>query len=289
MTDCIELKTGMLYYAASAESASEHPLAQAIVEFGKARSINIQNPGHFKAVTGHGIEAKVDGKHILVGTRKLMKERSIATSAHEEKMVKLESEGKTAMLVAIDGELSGIIAVADTIKESSKKAIQTLKEMGINIFMATGDNKRTAETVAKEAGIGRVYAEVLPEEKAKIVEDLQKQGYRVAMVGDGMNDAPALAVADIGMAIGTGTDVAIETADVTLVGGDLTHIPKAISLSQKTMKNIRQNLFWALFYNSIGIPVAALGLLEPWIAGAAMALSSVSVVTNALRLKRIKL
>jgi Cu+-exporting ATPase len=204
-------------------------------------------------------------------------------------MVKLESEGKTAMLVAIDGELSGIIAVADTIKESSKKAIQTLKEMGINIFMATGDNKRTAETVAKEAGIGQVYAEVLPEEKAKIVEDLQKQGYRVAMVGDGMNDAPALAVADIGMAIGTGTDVAIETADVTLVGGDLTHIPKAISLSQKTMKNIRQNLFWALFYNSIGIPVAALGLLEPWIAGAAMALSSVSVVTNALRLKRIKL
>lgn len=164
-----------------------------------------------------------------------------------------------------------------------------MKEMGINIFMATGDNKRTAETVAKEAGIGRVYAEVLPEEKAKIVEDLQKQGYRVAMVGDGMNDAPALAVADIGMAIGTGTDVAIETADVTLVGGDLTHIPKAISLSQKTMKNIRQNLFWALFYNSIGIPVAALGLLEPWIAGAAMALSSVSVVTNALRLKRIKL
>ncbi|WP_339212595.1 heavy metal translocating P-type ATPase [Aeribacillus sp. FSL K6-3256] len=289
VTDCIELKTGMLYYAASAESASEHPLAQAIVEFGKARSINIQKPEHFKAVTGHGIEAKVDGKHILVGTRKLMKERSIATSAHEEKMVKLESEGKTAMLVAIDGELSGIIAVADTIKESSKKAIQTLKEMGINIFMATGDNKRTAETVAKEAGIGQVYAEVLPEEKAKIVEDLQKQGYRVAMVGDGMNDAPALAVADIGMAIGTGTDVAIETADVTLVGGDLTHIPKAISLSQKTMKNIRQNLFWALFYNSIGIPVAALGLLEPWIAGAAMALSSVSVVTNALRLKRIKL
>ena len=193
------------------------------------------------------------------------------------------------MLVAIDGKLAGIIAVADTVKESSKAAIQTLKEIGIEVYMVTGDNKRTADAIAKLVDLDHVYAEVLPEDKAKIVEDLQKQGKRVAMVGDGINDAPALAKADIGMAIGTGADVAIETADVTLVGGDLSHIPKAIELSRKTMKNIRQNLFWALFYNAIGIPVAAAGLLEPWVAGAAMAFSSVSVVTNALRLKRVKI
>lgn len=218
-----------------------------------------------------------------------MKERSVAISVHEDKMVELEKQGKTVMLVAIDGQLAGIIAVADTVKESSKEAIQTLKQMGIDVYMATGDNQRTAEAIANEVGIEHVYAEVLPEDKANIVEELQKQGKRVAMVGDGINDAPALAKADIGMAIGTGADVAIETADVTLVGGDLRHIPKAIELSRKTMKNIRQNLFWALFYNTIGIPVAAFGLLEPWIAGAAMAFSSVSVVTNALRLKRVKL
>lgn len=204
-------------------------------------------------------------------------------------MVELEKQGKTAMLVAIDGQLAGIIAVADTVKESSKEAIQTLKQMDIEVYMVTGDNKRTAEAIAKQVNLDRVYAEVLPEDKANIVEELQKQGKRVAMVGDGINDAPALAKADIGMAIGTGADVAIETADVTLVGADLAHIPKAIELSRKTMKNIRQNLFWALFYNSIGIPVAAAGLLEPWVAGAAMAFSSVSVVTNALRLKRVKI
>lgn len=193
------------------------------------------------------------------------------------------------MLVAIDGQLAGMIAVADTIKETSKQAIATLKHMGIDVYMVTGDNKRTAEAIAKQVGIEHVYSEVLPEQKATIVEQLQTQGKRVAMVGDGINDAPALAKADIGMAIGTGADVAIETADVTLVGGDLLHIPKAIELSRQTMRNIRQNLFWALFYNTVGIPVAALGLLEPWIAGAAMAFSSVSVVTNALRLKRVKI
>lgn len=289
VTDVLAFREDMLDYAVSAESASEHPLAHAIVEYGKKQAISLKPLEHFSAITGHGIEAVIDGKSILIGTRKLMKERSVAISVHEDKMVELEKQGKTVMLVAIDGQLAGIIAVADTVKESSKEAIQTLKQMGIDVYMATGDNQRTAEAIANEVGIEHVYAEVLPEDKANIVEELQKQGKRVAMVGDGINDAPALAKADIGMAIGTGADVAIETADVTLVGGDLRHIPKAIELSRQTMKNIRQNLFWALFYNTIGIPVAAFGLLEPWIAGAAMAFSSVSVVTNALRLKRVKL
>ncbi|KYD12773.1 heavy metal translocating P-type ATPase [Caldibacillus debilis] len=289
VTDVLKFRDDMLDYAVSAESASEHPLAQAIVEFGKKQGISAKPLEHFAAIAGHGIEAAIDGKTVLVGTRKLMRERSVETGSHEKEMIELERQGKTAMLVAINGELAGIIAVADTVKESSKEAVQTLKQMGIDVYMVTGDNKRTAEAIANQVGIDHVFAEVLPEDKANIVAELQKQGKRVAMVGDGINDAPALAKADIGMAIGTGTDVAIETADVTLVGGDLSHIPQAIELSRKTMKNIRQNLFWALFYNSIGIPVAAAGFLEPWIAGAAMAFSSVSVVTNALRLKRVKL
>jgi len=289
VTDVLKFRDDMLDYAVSAESASEHPLAQAIVEYGKKQGISAKPLEHFAAIAGHGIEAVIGGKTVLVGTRKLMRERSVETDSHEKEMIGLEQQGKTAMLVAINGELAGIIAVADTVKESSKEAVQTLKQMGIDVYMVTGDNKRTAEAIANQVGIDHVFAEVLPEDKANIVAELQKQGKRVAMVGDGINDAPALAKADIGMAIGTGTDVAIETADVTLVGGDLSHIPQAIELSRKTMKNIRQNLFWALFYNSIGIPVAAAGFLEPWIAGAAMAFSSVSVVTNALRLKRVKL
>jgi len=289
VTDVLQFQENMLDYAVSAESASEHPLAHAIVAYGKENGIITQPLTQFSALVGHGIEATVNGKHVLIGTRKLMNERGIEIAEHEPTMIKFEDEGKTVMLVAIDGQLVGMIAVADTIKETSKQAITTLKQMGIDVYMVTGDNKRTAEAIAKQVGIEHVYAEVLPEQKAAIVEQLQKQGKRVAMVGDGINDAPALAKADIGMAIGTGADVAIETADVTLVGGDLAHIPKAIELSRKTMKNIRQNLFWALFYNTVGIPVAALGLLEPWIAGAAMAFSSVSVVTNALRLKRVKI
>ncbi|WP_410982171.1 heavy metal translocating P-type ATPase [Bacillus cereus] len=289
VTDVLEFEEGMLDYAISAESASEHPLAHAIVEYGKKNEIRLKDLKQFSAIPGHGIEANIEDKKILVGTRKLMNEQSVEISQHEEVMKELEYQGKTAMLVAIDGKLAGIIAVADTVKESSKYAIQTLKEIGIEVYMVTGDNKRTAEAIAKLVDVDHVYAEVLPEDKANIVDDLQKQGKRVAMVGDGINDAPALAKADIGMAIGTGADVAIEAADVTLVGGDLSHISKAIELSRKTMKNIRQNLFWALFYNAIGIPVAAAGLLEPWVAGAAMAFSSVSVVTNALRLKRVKI
>ncbi|MBW7652191.1 heavy metal translocating P-type ATPase [Anoxybacillus sp. ST4] len=289
VTDVLSFQENMIDYAVSAESASEHPLAQAIVAYGKENGIIAQPLTQFSALVGHGIEATVNGKHVLIGTRKLMNERGIEIAEHELAMIKLEDEGKTVMLVAIEGQLAGMIAVADTIKETSKQAIATLKQMGIDVYMVTGDNKRTAEAIAKQVGIEHVYAEVLPEQKAAIVEQLQKQGKRVAMVGDGINDAPALAKADIGMAIGTGADVAIETADVTLIGGDLMHIPQAIELSRQTMRNIRQNLFWALFYNSVGIPVAAAGLLQPWIAGAAMAFSSVSVVTNALRLKRVKI
>lgn len=289
VTDVIQYQEGMLEYAVTAESASEHPLAHAIVSYGQQKGIEKKNLEQFSAITGHGIEAVIDGKKVFVGTRKLMNDHQIDLSQQEEKLIELENQGKTAMLVSIDQTLAGIIAVRDTIKESSKQAIQSLKEMGIEVFMATGDNKRTAEAIAKEVGIDHVYSEVLPEEKAKIIDELQQKGKKVAMVGDGINDAPALAKADIGMAIGTGTDIAIETADVTLVGGDLAHIPKAIDLSRKTMRNIRQNLFWALFYNSLGIPIAAIGLLEPWVAGAAMAFSSVSVVTNALRLKRVKI
>ncbi|WP_084006638.1 heavy metal translocating P-type ATPase [Guptibacillus hwajinpoensis] len=273
----------------AAEKASEHPLARSIVQYGVEREVEVKEAEQFEAIPGHGIVANVNGKQIFVGTRKLMEREQLGFSMHEDQMVQYETNGKTAMFIAFDGEVQGIIAVADTVKETSKNAINELKSLGIDVYMITGDNKRTAEAIASEVELSGVFAEVLPEEKANKVKELQKQGKRVAMVGDGINDAPALATADIGMAIGTGTDVAIETADVTLVGGDLEHIPKAIQLSRKTMRNIRQNLFWALFYNSIGIPIAAIGLLAPWVAGAAMAFSSVSVVTNSLRLKRIKL
>ncbi|MDZ5607775.1 heavy metal translocating P-type ATPase [Bacillus pseudomycoides] len=289
VTDVMNLQDDMLTLAASAENVSEHPLASAIVEYGKQKELTLLPVEDFRAVPGHGIEAMIEGKSVIIGTRKLMSEHGVNIAEYEEVMTKQEADGKTVMLVAISNQFAGMISVADTIKESSKEAIHTMQSAGIDVYMVTGDNKRTAEAIAKQVGISRIYAEVLPEKKANIVEQLKQKGKRVAMVGDGINDAPALAKADIGMAIGTGADVAIEAADVTLVGGDLGHIPQAIDLSQKTMKNIRQNLFWALFYNAIGIPIAAIGLLEPWVAGAAMAFSSVSVVTNALRLKRVKI
>lgn len=218
-----------------------------------------------------------------------MHRHSLDTSMVESKMQALEDQGKTAMLIAINNSLSGVVAVADTIKESSKEAITQLKELGLEVVMITGDNQRTANSIANQVGITQVRAEVLPEDKAKEVEVYKQQGKKVAMVGDGINDAPALATADVGMAIGTGTDIAMEAADVTLMRGELTSIAQSIALSHKTMQNIKQNLFWALFYNSVGIPVAAVGLLAPWVAGAAMAFSSVSVVLNALRLKRVKI
>ncbi|MEQ6389554.1 heavy metal translocating P-type ATPase [Bacillaceae bacterium S4-13-58] len=279
----------ILLLAASAEKSSEHPLADAIVQYAQEKNVQLVESEEFDAIPGHGIKAKVNGQEVIVGTRKLLKEESISCDSFEVQLESMQHQGKTAMLIAVNRECVGLIAVADTVKESAKDALLELRNMGIELVMLTGDNRATAEAIAREVGIDRVIAEVVPEEKADHIRELQEQGKHVAMVGDGINDAPALALADIGIAIGTGTDVAIETADLTILGGELHLIAKAIKLSQKTMGNIRQNLFWALAYNSAGIPIAALGLLAPWIAGAAMAFSSVSVVSNSLRLKRVKL
>jgi Cu+-exporting ATPase len=231
----------------------------------------------------------VEGNELLIGTRKLMDRYGVPIVQIVSEMNRLEEQGKTAMIAAVNGKYAAILAVADTIKDTSKEAISRLKAMGLQVIMITGDNERTARAIASEAGIEHVLAEVLPEGKAAEVKKLQEAGRNVAMIGDGINDAPALATADTGMAVGTGTDVAIASADVTLMRGDLNGIPDAIKMSKKTMINIKQNLFWALAYNIIGIPIAAIGFLAPWLAGAAMALSSVSVVLNALRLQRIKL
>ncbi|GAA0330834.1 heavy metal translocating P-type ATPase [Bacillus carboniphilus] len=273
----------------TAEKQSEHPLAQAIVQGIKEKGISLQKSSQFEAIPGFGIQAVIQEKSVLIGTRKLMNKHGIEIDHVESKMDDLERQGKTAMLVGIDGQFAGLIAVADTIKETSEKAIKRLKDMGLEVFMITGDNQRTADSIAKQVGIENVIAEVLPEGKADEVKKLQEQGKKVAMVGDGINDAPALAIADIGMAIGTGTDVAMEAADITLIRGDLNSIADAIYMSKMTIRNIKQNLFWAFGYNTLGIPVAALGFLAPWLAGAAMAFSSVSVVLNALRLQRVKL
>jgi len=278
-----------LQLVGTAEKQSEHPLAQAIVQGIKEKGISLHETSAFEAIPGFGIRASVGERELLIGTRKLMAINQIDVSTSLAEMEELEINGKTSMLVAIDQAYAGIVAVADTIKDTSKDAVSRLKEMGLEVIMITGDNERTARAIAKQAGIDQVIAEVLPEGKAEAVKKFQEQGKRVAMVGDGINDAPALAVADIGMAIGTGTDVAMEAADITLIRGDLTSIADAIFMSKKTISNIKQNLFWAFGYNTLGIPVAALGFLAPWLAGAAMAFSSVSVVLNALRLQKVKL
>ncbi|HSH36952.1 heavy metal translocating P-type ATPase [Schnuerera sp.] len=278
----------LLRIAATVEKTSEHPLGEAIVRKGEEELLMITEPETFMAVPGKGLKATLEGKKIYIGNRKLILEADMEIEKAEEELTRLEEEGKTAMIIGIDGEIGGIIAVADMIKESSKKAIEELKDMGLEIYMLTGDNERTAKAIAKKVGIDNVLAEVLPENKAEVVEDLKEKGKDVGMVGDGINDAPALAAADVGFAIGTGTDVAMEAADITLMRGDLMSIVTAIRLSHRTMKTIKQNLFWAFFYNSIGIPFAALGFLNPMIAGAAMAFSSVSVVTNSLRLRNFK-
>ncbi len=286
----------ILKYAASAEKTSEHPLGEAIIRSAKSKKIELIDPGDFTAVEGHGIEARVDGKEILVGNKKLMEDRGINVGGLEEKADQMAAEGKTPVYISFDGQAAGLIAVADTLKENSLQAVEKLRKLGLEVVMLTGDNRKTAEAIARKAGIERVLSEVMPEDKVHEIKKLQSEGKKVAMVGDGINDAPALAQADIGIAIGSGTDVAVEASDITLIKDDLQGVVSAIELSKKTIKIIKQNLFWAFFYNSIGIPIAA-GLLYPFFgillnpifASAAMAFSSVSVVSNSLRLRRARL
>ncbi|SDI91340.1 heavy metal translocating P-type ATPase [Natribacillus halophilus] len=279
----------VLAIVGAVEKNSEHPLAEAMVKGIEEKGIALREAEDFEALPGFGVRAVVGGEEVLVGTRKLMQKSSVTIGSADEEMSALEKEGKTAMLIAIGGTYAGMIAVADTVKETSKNAIERMHDLGLEVAMLTGDNQQTAEAIGKQVGIDRVIAEVVPEQKAEEIKKIQNQDKKVAMVGDGINDAPALAVADIGMAIGTGTDVAIEAADITLMRGDLHSVADSVQLSTKTFRNIRQNLFFAFFYNTASIPVAAAGLLAPWVAGAAMAFSSVSVVLNALRLQRLKL
>lgn len=284
----------LLRLSASAEKGSEHPLGEAIINKAMEKDLELLQPDSFEAIPGHGIQVELQGKNMLLGNKKLMDDRGISITLQQDSD-RLAEEGKTPMFISIDGKFVGIIAVADVLKESSRHAIDLLHKMGIEVVMITGDNKRTAEAIARQTGIDRVFAEVLPKDKADEVKKIQEEGRKVAMVGDGINDAPALAQADIGIAIGSGTDVAMESADIVLMRSDLMDVPTAIQLSKQTIRNIKQNLFWAFAYNTAGIPIAAgllylFGgpLLNPMIAAAAMAFSSVSVLTNALRLKRFK-
>jgi Cu+-exporting ATPase len=282
----------VLQLAASLERYSEHPLGQAVVRAARERGLTLSEPDQFQAISGMGVRGRVDGRSLLAGTVRLFEESGLALGAMKDESERLSTEGKTVMLVGSDGEAIGAIALADVAKDEAAEAVDALQGLDLEIIMITGDNRRTAETVAASVGIVRVRAEVLPDKKAEAVKQLQSEGRRVAMVGDGINDAPALAQADIGIAIGGGTDIAIEAGDITLIRDDLRLVPEAIRLSRATLRNIKQNLFFAFFYNSLGIPIAAgvlypvlHTLLNPAIAAAAMAFSSVSVVTNALRLK----
>jgi len=282
----------ILMLASSVEKGSEHPLAEAIVNAAKEKSIILNPITDFAAVPGLGVTGKVNGQQILLGNLKMMEDHKIEVGALRREWEKLSGEGKTPMIIAQDGQVSGILSVADTLKRNSRETAEALRRMGLEVIMITGDNNRTAKAIAAQIGVERVLAEVLPWEKSRLIKELQEEGKVVAMVGDGINDAPALAQADVGIAIGTGTDVAMESSDVTLITGDLRAVIAAIQLSRKTIRTIKQNLFWAFIYNILGIPIAAgilypfLGiLLNPMIASAAMALSSVSVVTNSLRLK----
>ncbi|MFQ5839514.1 MAG: heavy metal translocating P-type ATPase [Candidatus Methylomirabilales bacterium] len=291
-----EAERELLRLAATAERGSEHPLGEAIVRHAKKAGIGVGEIEGFEAIPGHGIEAKVDGRHLLLGNRKLMQDRGFELGPLETEATRLADEGKTPMFVAVEGRLAGIIAVADTLKPHAKAAVAALHRLGLEVVMITGDNRRTAEAIARQVGIDRVRAEVLPQEKAKAVEQLQANGEGVAMVGDGINDAPALAQADVGIAIGTGTDVAIEASDITLIADDLRAVVTATDLGKRTIRTMKQNFFWAFAYNVILIPVAAGALypfsgllLSPVLAGGAMALSSVTVVSNSLRLRRMQL
>ncbi len=279
----------LIKFVASLEKRSEHPLAQAIVNYAKSKTISITDPEKFESITGFGLTGIVENKKIIIGNKNFLSNYNITSNDFEENADQFSSEGKTVVHVAIDGKSSGIIAIEDPIKNTSAEAIKELKRLNIKTIMITGDNKCNAEHIAKQLGIDDFEAEVLPEDKANIVAKYQRQGEIVAMVGDGINDAPALAQADVGIAIGTGTDVAIETGDIVLIKGDLMGVAKAIKLSKATIRTIKQNLFWAFIYNTVGIPLAAIGWLNPMFAALAMAFSSVSVVTNSLRLKKLKL
>ena len=300
LTDLLPLsdlnRSDLLQLIASAEQHSEHPLAQAILEAAEEEGLDLLPVSHFEAMVGRGLSAQVEGRQLLVGNESLMKEKSIDSSAFQEQLLELSQDGKTAMFVAVDGQLAGILAVADEMKSSSLSAVQELQSMGLEVIMLTGDREETATAIAQKAGIQKVIAGVLPDGKAAAIKNLQEAGKKLAMVGDGINDAPALVQADVGIAIGSGADVAIESADVVLMHSDLQDVVKAIKLSQATIRNIKENLFWAFAYNTLGIPIA-MGLLHlfggpllnPMLAGLAMSLSSVSVVVNALRLGRFKL
>jgi Cu+-exporting ATPase len=299
VTDIIEsegfTKKEILTWAASAERGSEHPLGEAIVKKAKKEDLDLLDAKDFQAIPGQGIEATINSKKVLLGNVRLMEEKKVFLNGLSEKAKLFSNEGKTPMFLALEGKAVGIIVVADTLKENTKEAIEALHRMGLEVVMLTGDRERTAKAIANQIGIDRVLAEVLPEMKAEEVKRLQAEGKKVGMVGDGINDAPALAQADVGIAIGTGTDVAMESSDITLIGGDLRGIVTAIALSKATIRNIKQNLFWAFGYNTILIPVAAgvlfpfFGiLLNPIFAAGAMAFSSVTVVSNALRLRRFK-
>jgi Cu+-exporting ATPase len=300
----------LLRFAASAERGSEHPLGEAIVRAAEARSLALAEGTDFRALPGHGIEALVDGRRVLLGNLRLMDERALHLDGLATKVDALAEDGKTPMFVAVEGRIAGVIAVADTVKAGAREVVEELRRMNIDVVLLTGDNRRTAEAIARQIGVERVLAEVLPQDKVAHVQSLQSEGRVVAMVGDGINDAPALAQADVGIAIGTGTDVAIEASDITLIRGDPRGVPAALRLSRQTMRVIRQNLFWAFFYNVALIPVAAgvlypllsesgvpgvlqpflgdYGFLNPMLAALAMAFSSVSVMLNSLRLRSFR-
>jgi len=287
--DNVYSENEILRIAASVEKGSEHPLGEALIAESGNRNLKLTDPGKFTAIGGKGVTSIIGTKAVAIGNLRLMQDQNIDTSQLPKAMEEMENDAQTAIIVAIDGKITGVIGIADTVKENSVQAISDLNKMGVETIMLTGDNARTAKVIGNQVGVNSVIAEVLPGEKAQAVKDYQKSGKIVAMVGDGVNDAPALAQADVGLAIGTGTDVAVASAPVTLMSGDLGGVVKAIALSKKTLKTIRQNLFWAFFYNVILIPVAAAGLLNPMLAAGAMAFSSVFVVTNSLRLRKAKI